>query len=252
MHAIFILGTAGSGKSMLTSRLLEYYSSRSANAIAVNLDPGVIELPYEPDVDVRDYVDIYAIMDKYKLGPNGALIMASDMIATVLNDIQSKVDELNPDYAIIDTPGQVELFAYRSSGLIFVDELRCDAKASIFLFDSILVSTPINLLSIALLATSIRLRLKIPQINALSKIDLVKDRLSEIVKWSSNLARLEYAITNEKDSEVYLFANSLLHSAKRYGLSMELFAVSSISNEGLVNLAAALSRILKQGEEVEY
>jgi hypothetical protein len=33
---------------------------------------------------------------------------------------------------------------------------------------------------------------------------------------------------------------------------MELFAVSSISNEGLVNLAAALSRILKQGEEVEY
>lgn len=86
MHAIFILGTAGSGKSMLTSRLLEYYSSRSANAIAVNLDPGVIELPYEPDVDVRDYVDIYAIMDKYKLGPNGALIMASDMIATVLNE----------------------------------------------------------------------------------------------------------------------------------------------------------------------
>ncbi len=252
MHAIFILGTAGSGKSMLTSTLLEYYNNKGAHAIAVNLDPGVIELPYEPDVDVRDYVDIYAIMDKYKLGPNGALIMASDIIATLLNDIQSKIDELDPDYAIIDTPGQVELFAYRSSGLIFATELRCDTKASIFLFDSILVSTPINLLSIALLATSIRLRLKIPQINALSKIDLVKDRLSEIIKWSSNLARLEHAVMNEKDGEVYLFANSLVRSAKSYGLSMELFAVSSVSHEGLVNLAAALSRLLKQGEEVEY
>ncbi len=249
MQAVFILGTAGSGKSMLTSRLVEYYASKGKDVIAVNLDPGVIELPYEPDVDVREYIDIYDIMERYKLGPNGALIMASDMTATHLDDIQAKMDEFNPDYAIIDTPGQVELFAYRSSGLIFANELKCTAKASIFLFDSILVSTPLNLLSIALLATSIRLRLRIPQINALSKIDLVKDRLSKIIEWSSNLARLEYAVTDQRDGDVYLFAESLMQGAKRYGLSMELFAVSSMSYEGLVNLAAGLARILSQGED---
>ncbi len=252
MRCIFILGTAGAGKSMLTSRLLEYYASRNAYAISVNLDPAVVDLPYEPDVDVREYIDIYTIMDRYRLGPNGALIMASDMLVTYLDRLQSSIDELNADYIIIDTPGQIELFAYRASGLIFASELKADVKASIFLFDSMLVSTPLNLLSIALLATSIRLRLRIPQINALSKIDLIKDRLSSIIEWSSNLSRLEYEVSAEDDSDVYLFTKSLLYGAKRYGLSMELFAVSAVTYEGIVNIGAALARILNRGEEVEY
>jgi len=115
-----------------------------------------------------------------------------------------------------------------------------------------LVSTPLNLLSIALLATSIRLRLRIPQINALSKIDLIKDRLSNIIEWSSNLSRLEYEVNAEDDSDAYLFTKSLLYGAKRYGLSMELFAVSAVTYEGIVNIGAALARILNRGEEVEY
>jgi len=33
-------------------------------------------------IDVRDYVDIVSIMQQYDLGPNGALIMANDLIAS--------------------------------------------------------------------------------------------------------------------------------------------------------------------------
>ena len=71
-------------------------------------------MPYKPDVDVRDYIDIRTLMETYNLGPNGSLVMASDMIATRLDDIQTEVDSLNPDYVIIDTPGQIELFAFRA------------------------------------------------------------------------------------------------------------------------------------------
>jgi GTPase SAR1 family protein len=52
MYAIFITGTAGSGKSLLTSNLLEWYNSNDITPISINLDPGVSMLPYEPDVDV--------------------------------------------------------------------------------------------------------------------------------------------------------------------------------------------------------
>ena len=44
----------------------------------LNLDPGVVRLPYTPDIDVRTYVNYDAIVDKYQLGPNGGLIVAMD------------------------------------------------------------------------------------------------------------------------------------------------------------------------------
>ena len=65
MNAIFITGTAGSGKSLLTSRLLQWHRDNSAYAVTLNLDPGAIKLPYEPDVDVRNYVDIATLMESY-------------------------------------------------------------------------------------------------------------------------------------------------------------------------------------------
>jgi GTPase SAR1 family protein len=68
MKAIFITGTAGSGKSLLTSRLLQWYRDNSAYPVTLNLDPGAISLPYEPDVDVRNYVDIATLMESYGSG----------------------------------------------------------------------------------------------------------------------------------------------------------------------------------------
>ena len=89
-------GTAGAGKSILASRLLQWYSDNSSYPISLNLDPGAESLPYEPDVDVRDYVDMKAIMEEYNLGPNGSLIIASDLISTHLEEIQNEVNERKP------------------------------------------------------------------------------------------------------------------------------------------------------------
>ena len=249
MYAIFVTGTAGSGKSLLTSRLIEWYASNNAYVVALNLDPGAVSLPYDPAVDVRDYVDIDTIMQSYTLGPNGALIMASDMIATKLFDIQNAVDEVNPDYIIIDTPGQLELFAYRESGPYFISNFSCENKAAIFLFDGMMVSSPTNFVSIALLATSIRLRLHIPQINILSKIDMMQEK-KNVLAWSSNTALLEQAISGEKDSENYLLNMRLVKSALRGEFSMGLLPVSSATAEGMINLGATLGRIFSMGEEV--
>ncbi|MFQ5920825.1 MAG: ATP/GTP-binding protein, partial [Nitrososphaerales archaeon] len=217
MYAIFVTGTAGSGKSLLTSRLVEWYASNGAYAAALNLDPGATSLPYQPEVDVRDYVDLKMIMESYALGPNGALIMASDMIGTKLDEIQGEVDSVNPDYVIVDTPGQLELFAYRASGPFFVSGLRCDERAALFLFDGTIVSSPTNFVSISLLATSIRLRLKAPQVNVLSKNDLMQERVGSVLSWASSTAMLEEAVVRAKDSETYLLSMGLLKSAARRG-----------------------------------
>ena len=250
MDAIFITGTAGSGKSLLVSRLLQWYRDNQSFPITLNLDPGAINLPYTPDVDIRDYIDIQTLMESYDLGPNGSLVMASDMIATRLDEIQNEVETLNPDYIIVDTPGQIELFAYRASGPYIVSNFRSDNKVTLFIFDGMLVSSPINYVSVALLASSIKLRLKISQVNVLTKRDLIVEKLKYILEWSTSSISLESALSNEKDAEFSLLSKDLVRGMSKGGFMQSLIAVSSITMNGMVNLAGALARILNQGEEL--
>lgn len=251
MKSIFIAGTAGSGKSLLTSKLYEYYTKNGAFTAVLNLDPGVESLPYTCDVDVRDHVDIVSIMKQYELGPNGALIMANDLIASKIDTIQEQVYNVNPDYLIVDTPGQIELFAYRSSGPFLVQNITNEEKVCIFLYDGALVNTPINFVSISLLVTSIKLRLNLPTINVLTKLDLIGDRIKDILKWSSSLASLEAALSQETDGDTYTLVTSTLRGLNLAGFAQGLIPVSNVTGDGMVNLESALSRIINLGEEVE-
>jgi len=251
LKTIFVSGTAGSGKSLLSSKLYDYYTKNGAFTSILNLDPGVENLPYSCDIDVRDYVDIVSIMQQYDLGPNGALVMAADLIASKIDDIQNEVNRVNPDYLIVDTPGQIELFAYRSSGRFLIDNITSEEKTSIFLFDGALITTPVNFVSVALLATSIRLRLNLPTVNVLTKTDLIGANLKNILQWSSSLSTLESAIANDADGDTYTLTTNILRGLNLSGFAQGLIPISNVTGDGFVNLEGALSRILNLGEEVE-
>jgi len=250
LKAIFVTGTAGSGKSMLTSKILEYYQNNGVFASVLNLDPGVESLPYRPDVDVRDYVDIVQIMKQYDLGPNGSMIMANDLIATKIDDIQNEIHGVNPDYLIVDTPGQIELFAYRASGPFFIQNIDASEKTNIFLYDGTMIASPTNFISISLLATSIKLRLGLPTINVMTKTDLIPDKIDQILKWSSDPISLEEELET-LEGETYSFATDILRTLNIGEFAGDLIPISNLTGEGMVNLQAALSRIINLGEEVE-
>jgi len=251
LKTIFVSGTAGAGKSLLTSKLYEYYTKNGAFAAILNLDPGVENMPYTCDIDVRDYVDYVSIMQKYDLGPNGALIMANDLIASKIDEIQNEVNRVNPDYLLVDTPGQIELFAYRTSGPFLVENISSEEKTNIFLFDGALITTPVNFVSIALLATSIKLRLNISTVNVLTKTDLIGTKLKDILQWTTSLSKLEDAIAKEADGETYSLTTNILRGLNFGGFAQGLIPISNITGKGFENLEGALSRILNLGEEVE-
>ena len=250
MKAIFVTGTAGSGKSMLTSKILEYYQKNGVFASVLNLDPGVESLPYRPDVDVRDYVDIVQIMQQYDLGPNGSMIMANDLIATKIEDIQNEIHGVNPDYLIVDTPGQIELFAYRASGPFFIQNIDACEKTNIFLYDGTMIVSPSNFISISLLATSIKLRLGLPTINVMTKTDLIPDKIDQVLKWSSDPISLEEELKT-LEGETYSLATDILRTLNIGEFAGDLIPISNLTGEGMVNLQATLSRIINLGEEVE-
>jgi len=250
MFTVFIIGTAGSGKSMLTASFTNWLHLQKQDVIAINLDPGVITMPYTPDIDIRDYIKIEQLMHDYQLGPNGALIMAADLIADEVERLSDEIASFKPDIALIDTPGQMELFAFRQSGPYLANELATESKALIYLFDSVFSSHPQNYVSNMFLAAAVYNRFLIPQMHVLSKSDLLPpEETQRIVDWSANPYALETAIDEKLDGTKRLLARDTMRVVHRLGLKFLLTPVSAKTNEGFTNLNTMLERILSSGEK---
>jgi hypothetical protein len=242
---------AGSGKSLLVASFSEFLRSTEQNIMILNLDPGATALPYNPDVDVRTYVDIDDLMEKYKLGPNGALIMASDIAADHLEEIRGELEAEEPDFVLADTPGQIELFAFRESGPYFSKAISEESKAVLYTLDAPFCRNPVNFVSNLFLATAVYTRLGQPQVYALTKADLVSEEdLNGIVGWGSEIEQLENALEATSGDAGSIIARDLAIAVHSAGLIFETIPVSAKSNAGLLELNASLTRALTGGEEL--
>jgi len=247
------VGTAGSGKSLLTSSLFEWLTVSKQKVGIVNLDPGVITLPYTPNLDVRDYVNIRDLMEEHQLGPNGALVMASDLIAEQINTLAAEVEDLNVDLVLVDTPGQMELFAFRISGQYIAKELTKRQKILIYLFDSVFSINPLNYVSNLFLSAAVYNRFLLPQVHVLSKCDLLpQEKMEGILDWSTNQETLETAIEQKLKAADRLLSRGMVHAIYNLGQSFPLIPTSARTNDGILNLTTAMERVLAGGEKFTY
>jgi len=243
---IYMVGTAGSGKTYLTKALSDWFDFMGVNCITVNLDPGVETLPYTPDVDIREWITLSRVMEKYKVGPNSAQIISADLISTESDKIKDEIEDYDPSYAIIDTPGQMELFTLRQSGEIIVNSLDKKRSVMVYLFDPVVSKTPSGYLSLLFLATSAVLKLDIPQIQVLSKADiLTDDELKMITNWSKDPDNL-YTCTPTKG-----LSNELFHIMRELGYFRPLIPVSSITGYGLNDIYDCIQELFYGGEDVD-
>jgi GTPase SAR1 family protein len=253
MPLAFIIGTAGSGKSLFTAALSEWLKMSKQDVAVVNLDPGALKLPYSPDVDVRNYVDVGNLMEKYGLGPNGALIMAADLIADEIENITNDIEAADADIVLVDTPGQMELFAFRASGPYIVNELTREPKAIVYLFDAVFSINPLNYVSNMFLSAAVYNRFFQPQIHLLSKCDLIPEKeVKTIIDWSANPRALEDSIEQKLEGTKRLFSRNMMQVISKLGIKFLLIPVSAKTNQGLVNFNATLERILTGGEKYTY
>jgi len=253
MFIVFIIGTAGSGKSLLTAAFSEWLRLSKQDVAIVNLDPGALTLPYTPDVDARDYVNVEELMDQYGLGPNGALIMAADLLAEEVENLSKEIEDLKSDIVLVDTPGQMELFAFRASGPYIASELTKEPKAIVYLFDAVFSLNPLNYVSNLFLSAAVFNRFLLPQVHVLSKCDLLSEEdVNKIVGWSANPKALEDAIEQKLEGTKRLLSRNMMKAIHQLGLKFLLIPVSAKTNEGMVNFNMALERILASGEKYTY
>ena len=159
---IFVVGTAGAGKSSLVTAFQRWSRFLETDAIAVNLDPGAERVHYDAEFDVRDLISLTEVMTEYDLGPNGAQILAADLLAAQAGDVADQLHALSGELMIVDTPGQVELFAFREASNHLIEVLGRNQSAIIYLFDPMLSRSPSGFVSQMLLSSIVEFRLGLP------------------------------------------------------------------------------------------
>jgi len=248
---VYFIGTAGSGKSTLTDSVKKWMQLKSLDAITVNLDPGADNLPYEPDVDIRDWISLEEVMDRYNLGPNGAQIACADMIALNTEDIKKSIESFKTDYILMDTPGQLELFVFRESGKYLIDFFNPNKSIISYLLDPGCANTPAGFVSQLLLSLNTNFRLGKPHLNVLTKTDVIEEKIIEqIIRWANSTNELENALFSEEPSIYREISEKILNLISSFQENTELFSVGKEGYLGIEDLYTIIQLQFKGGEDL--
>ncbi|MCD6301268.1 MAG: ATP/GTP-binding protein [Staphylothermus sp.] len=177
---VTFVGPAGSGKTSLINAYGSWLRKELFLRISlVNFDPGVEYLPYKPDFDIREFFTLKEIMEKYKLGPNGAFLKASEMIIDYLDEIFSREpfsNIENYDLILIDTPGQMEAFIFRPSSTLFFRKLEKLSKPIIvFVIDASAIQTISDAVTLWFLGVLTQAKTGLTVVPVINKIDIASN-----------------------------------------------------------------------------
>ncbi|MFO8109445.1 MAG: ATP/GTP-binding protein [Thermoplasmata archaeon] len=248
---IYFVGTAGSGKSTLVKEFKLWMERHGFSPVTINLDPGAENIPYDPDIDIMDWISLQAVMKEHGLGPNGAQIVSADMIAMNALDIREVMDTYSCDYFLIDTPGQIELFNFRMSSQELVRALGEKKSMFVFIFDPILSKQPTGYMSLLLLSSTIHYRFQVPYMSILGKSDILsKSDIKKIQMWSEDIDALESDLISMESMEKEL-SIELIRGLQGISFTKSITPVSAFEWQGLEDIYATAQDLFSGGEDLE-
>lgn len=224
-----VIGPPGSGKSTYCNGMEQFLNAIGRKPAVVNLDVANDRLSYNCALDIRDYMTLDNIMEEEELGPNGALIYAVEQLEENIDGFIEKLKRLGRrQYLLFDCPGQIELFTHHSalSNIFRRIEKELDARLVVVsLVDSHYIVSPSQYISVLLMVLRTMLQFNLPQINVLSKIDLLSN-------YGPLPFRLDFYTEVQDLDYLYPLANEEMHG--RYAKLTEAIG-DLVSEFGLVD-----------------
>ena len=251
---LYFVGTAGSGKTTLVGAYASWMNSQGLDCVKVNLDPGAGDLPYEPDVDIRDWISVPEIMKEQGLGPNGAQVAAADMLALNAGEVAEVLEKYETPYFLIDTPGQLELFALREASRAIIRAFGEEDSALLYLVDPITAKQPSGFVTSMLLSATTQFRHRLPFFGVLAKADLLEEEdLNKVLRWSQDPFALYEALTDDKSEPgtvKVVLDSEFLRAMEEMGLYRKLVPVSATLPFGLEEVYSLLQQAFEGGEDL--
>ena len=250
MRFLFFVGTAGSGKSTLVQAYKEWLDNADISSIIVNLDPGSDATPYEPDIDIRDWISLGSVMQQYNLGPNGAQVVAADLLTANIGRLTDALAMEDAKYVLIDTPGQLELFAFRQSSIDLVEALGMDKSMIIYTADPMLCRTANGFISGEMLSMLVQFRLQVPIMNVLTKSDLIdEDTRERLIAWFEEPETLYENLLDEDRDPQNIVGMELFKTLENVGVFEQMRSVSAKEGEGMEEIYATTQLAFFGGED---
>ena len=171
-----VIGPPGSGKTTYCNGMRQFLSGLGRQVAVINLDPANDELPCAVEADIRDLISLEAAAAECALGPNGALVFCLEYLEANIDWLLDALERLRDCYVLIDMPGQVELYTHHGAVRAVVQALmaRNHRLCAVHLVDAHHCADPAKFISVLLVTLSTMVQLEMPQVNLLSKIDLVE------------------------------------------------------------------------------
>jgi GTPase SAR1 family protein len=279
---VLTIGMAGSGKTTFVHRLamqllkpfpvdIKERSISLLHPFLVNLDPAVLDMPYSPDIDIRDTIPYKETMEKYKLGPNGAILTCLNLYAAQFDKVMKEIEALtkfsdtlkmepskdisDSRMIVFDTPGQIELFTWSAAGSIMTECLSGPKDESkdkcfiLYVLDTTICKSPTSFMSNMLYACSIMYKTKLPMILVLNKIDL--ERHEHIMSWMTDWESFQEALhgsssesgnIESQGSMMTGFVHSLSLVLEEFYRNIKIVGVSSTTGEGFDELLEVIAK----------
>ncbi|XP_047985806.1 GPN-loop GTPase 2-like [Leguminivora glycinivorella] len=195
-----VLGPPGAGKTTYCCQMSQLLRKLGRKVVIINLDPANEVMPYKPDIDIRQLIVLEEVMDQYNLGPNGALLYCMEFLEQNIEWLLNQIEGENSTNFIFDLPGQVELYCHHKSLSNIFSKLSEQSNlllCVVHLVDSHHCSDAGKFISALMLSLSAMLKIGLPHINLLTKIDLLKkhmDKLQFGIDFYTDVLDLNYLV----------------------------------------------------------
>lgn len=140
------------------------------------MDPANDKLPYKAAVSIRELVCAEKVATDLKLGPNGSLLYSMEMLEKNFAWLRSRMAEHKDKYLVFDFPGQIELYTHNDCIHRVVQRMQAlnYRLTCVNMVDSHYCTDPSKFISAALMSLTAIIKLELPAVNILSKIDLIE------------------------------------------------------------------------------
>jgi len=201
------------------------------------LDPAVTQVPYEPNVDIRDTLNYKDVQVEFQLGPNGAILTALNLFATRIDQLVELLEsrEEQVDTFVVDTPGQVEVFTWSSSGSIIAESIASSfPTVLLYVVDTPRATKPLTFVSNMIYACSIMYRMQLPLVVVWNKKDLVSTEFAQ--RWLSDFDTFDEAMQQLEGDYSSNLARSMALAMEEFYRVVSCCSISAVTGEGMDEL----------------